>query len=489
MSSEVSTVNGLGTNEFMVSMDEINEKTTVENDGLEDLSSSEHDAGLLSLDFEDTDIRDVVRVLAEISGLNMIVGPDIDVRVDVQLKDVTWQQALDVILKTYNLTYKQEENLIRIMTLDQMRVEEEKVPLETRIVYLNFAKAEEIQPSLEKMLSPRGSIQTYIRTNSLIITDLPENTIKIEKVANQLDTRTPQVMIEALMADVTLTNEERLGIDWDIKHPDDFYETTMSQSLQFSEEYSAVIQFGKTLFRKNELDMLIEMWKKDERVDVLANPKIMTLDNLQATIALTEEEPYTQTTTTDQGTVTSTAFKETGIKLFVTPHITTKDNWISMNVQVEQSFKSGTVGGEPVVDSRTAETNLMVRDGETIVIGGLRRRQDQVTLDKVPILGDIPILGAVFRRTLVDKKNIDLLIFITTTIITEPILNAREEATFEVFKEEREDQTGVGKKVLQKMQELERQREIKQREKAVELRSAEPSLDKTLRLRPPGKED
>jgi len=443
---------------------------------------------LLSLDFEETEIRDVVRVLAEVSGINIIVGPDVKARVTVQLRNVTWDQALDVILRTYNLTFKREANLVRVMTLDQMKIEEEKIPLTTKIIHLNFARAEEIVPSLEKMKSARGSIQTNTRTNSLIITDLPEIVQAIEEIAVQLDSRTPQVMIEALMADVKLTGDEQFGINWDVKTPDDFYETTFDQDLTLTGTTSAAIAFGKTIFHDYELDALINMWKEDKRVDILANPKVMTLDNLQATIELIEEIPYTYTSTsTEGGSVTSTQFKESGIKLFVTPHITTKDNWISMNVQVEQSFKSGvTATNEPIIDSRKAETNLMVKNKETIVIGGLRKKEDSVTINKVPFFGDVPLLGHLFRRTSMSTENIDLLIFITPTIIEVSALSIKEEETLELFRQEVKDKTGMRRKLRKRIEK--RKMEEEQVEPGVPT-LVEPSPEEAFSLRPPGKED
>ena len=451
------------------------------------ISSEESDTELLSLDFEDTEITDVIRVLAEISGMNMVIAPDIETRVTLQLKDITWQQALDVILMTYNLTYKKEGNLIRVMTLDQMKIEEEKIPLVTKIVLLNFARADEIVPSLEKITSPRGSIQTNARTNSLIITDLPEAVEQIEDIANKLDTRTPQVMIEALIVDVKLSGDENLGINWDLKSPDDFPERTFSQTLSLAGSTSAAISFGKTILRDYDLHGLINMWKEDQRVDVLANPKVMTLDKLQATIELIEEIPYTsESSSTEGGSVTSTQFKESGIKLYVTPHITTKDNWISMNIQVEQSYRTGyTTDNQPIIDSRKAETNLMVKDSETIVIGGLRKKEDTTTIDKVPVLGDIPVLGNLFRRSTKTRTNIDLLIFVTPKIIEGPILTAKEKERLELFKEEPEDKTGISQKIRQRM---ERQKVKKKREEEI-IEPVVQSPEESFSLRPPVKED
>jgi len=396
--------------------------------------------GLVSLDFEATDIKDVMRVLSQKSGINIVLGQDVEAVITIQLKDVSWRQALDIILKNYNLTYKEEENLIRVMTLEQLKIEEEKIPLVSIIVILDFADVEDVKGSLDTMLSSRGSIETNNRTNALIITDIPDKVKLIKEVAEDLDLRTPQVMIEAMMVDIKLTDQESMGLDLTFRPNKLETERSFTQALQLAGTASGSIIFNKTLFEKLDLQALIELWQENKTVNILANPRIMTLDNLTATIELIEEIPYTQVTeSTEGGSLQSTQFKEAGIKLYVTPHITQKGNYISMNIKVEQSFRSGwTSDGEPIIDSRNAETNLMVKDDETIVIGGLRKKEDTVTVDKNPILGDMPLIGALFRRTVKDFTNIDLLIFVTPKIITKPALSKKERVRFDEFSEKRE---------------------------------------------------
>ncbi|HOX55042.1 MAG TPA: secretin and TonB N-terminal domain-containing protein [Candidatus Omnitrophota bacterium] len=397
---------------------------------------------LINLDFENTDIKDVIRVLSQKSGVNIILGQDVAATVTIQLKDTTWEKALDVILKNYNLTYKKEENLIRIMTLEQLKNEEEKIPLVTEIITLDFASVGEIKNSLDSMLSVRGKIQVSPRTNALIVTDTPDKVKLIKQVAQDLDLRTPQVMIEALMVDVTLGDQYKAGVELVGKPATVETEASFGQDLSLTRltaDVAGSIVFNKTLFETLDLASLIELWKENKKVNILANPRVMTLDNLTATIKLTEQIPYTSVQQTEQGSYSSTQFKEAGIELFVTPHITTKDNYISMNIKVEQSFQSGTTSdNQPIIDSRNAETNLMVKDKQTIVIGGLRRKTDSTTIDKVPILGDLPFIGAAFRRTVKVVTNVDLLIFVTPTIVTQPRFSKKEKERFEEFSEKRE---------------------------------------------------
>ena len=416
---------------FFYSTDKLETQEIPEPSIVSDIEQTEPIGVLLSLDFEDTDIKDVIRVLAHKGGVNIILGQDVEATVTIQLKDVTWERALDVILKNYNLTYKKEEGLIRVITLEQLRLEEEKIPMVTEVFTLDFADVTSIKSSLESMLSSRGSIQINTRMNSLIITDIPDRVKLIKQISQDLDLRTPQVMIEALMADVKLTDQDSFGIDWTLTANKLEKEYIYTQGLQLAGSTSGSIIFNKTLFEKFDLDSLVEFWKENKRVNILANPRVMTLDNLTATIELTEQIPFTSTQQTEQGSYSSTSFKEAGIKLYVTPHITTKKNYISMNIKVQQSFRSGwTDDNQPIIDSRSAETNLMVKDSETIVIGGLRKKEDTLTVDKIPILGDIPLLGAFFRKSVKDVTDIDLIIFVTPTIITEPRFSKKEKERF-----------------------------------------------------------
>jgi type II secretory pathway component GspD/PulD (secretin) len=147
--------------------------------------------------------------------------------------------------------------------------------------------------------------------------------------------------------------------------------------------------------------------------------------------------------------LSSTSFKDAGIKLDVTPHITTKDNYISMNLKVEQSFLSGyTSDNQPIIDGRKAETNLLVKDGETIVIGGLRKKEDSVTIDKVPFLGDIPFFGTLFRKKVKTVTDIDLLIFVTPRVIKESILTPQEEQRLKLFERTSEEEKNA--RILEK---------------------------------------
>lgn len=418
--------------------------------------TEKNDDNLISVNFENVDIRDVIRILADKGHVNMIVGPDVAATVNIQLNNISWEKALDVILMTYSLTYKKDGDLIRIMTLDQLQVEDEKVPLATKIIKLNFARGGEVKSNFEKMLSARGRIDVVERTNSLIITDLPDNIARIEEIAVELDTRTPQVMIEALLADVVVSQDDQLGINWDIAWPDGGApQRTIEQDFGSLGAPGGIITFGTTMLTDKDLHATIAAWQRQSKVNILAHPQIMTLDNLAAKISLTEEIPYQQQTdSTEGGSVVSTSFKESGINLTVMPHITTKDNYIYLTIDVKQSFRSGfTADDQPIVDSRSAQTNLLVKNRETAVIGGLRKKNDTFTVNKLPILGDIPLIGSAFRKRVEALSDIDLMIFVTPTIVTDVNLTDKQENTLELFEEETEDWAHQFDQVKQKKRE------------------------------------
>ncbi len=412
-------------------------------------------AGLITMDFEDADMRDVIGIIAMASGLNMIIGEGVKAKVTVSLKEVPWERALDVILRTYNFTYKREEKIIRIMTFEKVKQEERDIPLVTKIVYLNFADVSDLKNTLAKMLSDRGSIETDKRTNSMLINDIPAKLEELEQIARQLDTRTPQVLIEAMLVDVKLTKDDELGINWNIVQVDrsDAWRgkdiaTAKTNDYNYIEQPSDVMNnLGSSAIRFGwlerlgtfRIDGLIQAWAQDAKANILASPKIVTLDNQTAKIEIKSQVAYTQATQSDQGgTTTSTQFKDVITGLEATPHIT-KEGFISMNVKPRQEFIEAWPGGEPQIGSRSAETNVLVKDGQTIIIGGLRKVEDSATYTKVPILGDIPFIGNLFRKKDVQKVNTELVMFVTPHIIIDPELTDEEIDRYEMLEGARGD--------------------------------------------------
>ncbi|MBU1085959.1 MAG: secretin and TonB N-terminal domain-containing protein [Candidatus Omnitrophica bacterium] len=390
---------------------------------------AESDDKLISITLKETDIREVLNILAFKGGVNIVAGDDVVAKISVQLKEVPWEQALDVILKTYNFTYKREGNLIRVMSLARAQEEEGKTPLKTKILALNFADVEELKESLNKMLSKRGTMEVDKRTNSLIITDIPEMVDAIEESAIQLDTLTPQVLIEAMMVDIKITDKNQWGTLLnviDLKNSPNSLDTALSDGAG-----TGLLNFG-TITDNFDITGTIVSLVSQGMASILANPKVLTLDNQKAMIEIITEIPYTESVDSGGAVTTTIKFKDAGIKLSVTPHITS-GRFISMNVLPEQSFQSGFAEGtsQPIIDKRSAETNLLVKDGQTIVIGGLRQSTDNLDQGKIPYLGDIPFFGLFFRNKLRTKVETELVIFVTPHIIETALLNDREIELFE----------------------------------------------------------
>jgi len=381
---------------------------------------------IVSLNFRDTDLREVLNILAYKGGVNILAGEDVDVRINVNLKDVYWEKALDVILKTYNFTYKKEGELIRVLSLQRALDEENKMPLQTKIIPLNFANVENLRMSLSKVLSRRGSINIDARTNSLIVTDIPDIINTVAKAADDLDTHTPQVLIEAMMVDVKVTDEDKWGSLLTIldRSTSNLYNHNLANTGS-----TGTFSFA-SVFDGLDINGIIDIWQHQNKAQILANPKVLTLDHQLARIEIIEEIPYYETVDSGSGTTTNVKFKQAGVKLFVTPHITSED-YISMNVMPEQSFKSDEALGQPIIDTRRAETNLLVKDGQTIVIGGLRKMNYTDLYDKIPLLGDIPFLGLFFKKKVVTKVETELVLFITPHIISEPLMSDQDLKKFE----------------------------------------------------------
>lgn len=384
---------------------------------------------IVDLDFKDADIKDVARAFSRISQTNIIVSDEVKAKVTLRIQSEDWREALYMVLGAYNITMLEKDNYIIITTVERRRLTEESGDLETRVFGLNFVNVADIQKTLLSMLTSRGRIETDARTNSLVVTDIPERVNKIKEVALELDTKTPQVIIEAMMLTVKLTDDEQLGIDWTLTHKTR-PERIIDQDFNLGKAGGLDLKYGKTILPWANLTALLEYWQEEKRVNILANPRVLTLDNLTATIDLTEQVPYTQqvTSTDSASSVSSVQFKDVTISLYVKPHIT-KDKYIFMNIKTEQSNKSGDTSStpsQPIIDSRKAETNVMVRDGETIVIGGLRKKEDSTTVAKLPILGDIPWVGNWFKKTIKAKADTELIIFVTPHIVGDSELTEDE---------------------------------------------------------------
>lgn len=385
----------------------------------------------ITIDVQNADIKTVLRSLAEFSGTNIIAGPEVEGKVTAHLKTVPWRQAMDIVLKAYGFGWREEYGIIRVSTIDNLMAEElqqsaaerkkdELLPLVTRILPLSFSNSQEMRDALKKMSSSRGSIEVEKGNNVLIVTDIERITDKIALMVAELDRRTQQVEIVAKMVDVDYEVTREFGIRWDLLN------------LQLSNGVAAAgvdalgtnsvsrLSFG-TVQSWGELQLLLEALEKENKADIISNPRIVTTDNREAKIMVGKEIPLI---VSDEAGNPITELTKVGIMLRVTPHVN-KDESITLDLHPEVSDLSSqaTVQGGIVITLMEADTRVVVQNGETAVIGGLINEAETHFETGVPILKDIPGLGALFRFTSTTKKKRELIIFVTPTIVRSPVSN------------------------------------------------------------------
>jgi type IV pilus assembly protein PilQ len=433
----------------------------------------------ISLDFKDADIHNIFRLIAEVSNLNVITTEDVKGKITIRLVNVPWDQALDVILASKNLIKMEEGNVLRITTIENMRKEreekqkEEETLLKTRdtklkleepgkkILKVNYAKALDLQKLLLEQkeagrgfLSPQGSVKADERTNTIIIQDIRTYLEDIEQLVRELDSPTPQVLIEARVVQAQTIFTQTLGIQWGGSYNQTdggrwfwgltgnnpsaaagwgftpSYEggsasTPLIMPSNFVVNFPAKtanspaggfgISFGKLTGSLVNLDLRLQMGETDNLTRVIARPKLATLDNKEALIKQGEKIPYE--TTSQAGT--QVQFIDAVLSLKVKPHVT-PDGSILMEVKVTRdargTFRSP-INQVPSIDNREAKTEVLVRDGETLVIGGIYESSNEEISQGIPWLMHVPVLGWLFknRETIQSKK--ELLIFITPTIV------------------------------------------------------------------------
>jgi len=399
----------------------------------------------VSLDFQDADIINVLRLLAEVSKLNMVIGDNVAGKVTIKMLDVPWDQALDVILKMKGLGKVYEDNVLRIDTLsniarqqeDEAKAKDAMVKAEdlvTQILPVNYAKAGDIAESIKKSLSTRGDITVDIRTNMLIIKDIKDKQEEIDKLLKTLDKPTPQVLIEARIVQADSNFAKDLGIQWGGSYtstPGDYnvgiisgpggsvgapttgFAVNLPAAGVAGTKGSVGFTIGKTIGDAFNLDLRLSAGETKGLTKVLSAPKIATLDNREATIQQGESIPYK----TVSQTGTKTEFIDATLTLKVTPKVT-PDGHIAMNIRISKNRQGSiVVEGTPSINKKEATTEVLVKDGETTVIGGIYEITDVDNVSGIPWFYQVPIFSWLFKST--QKSNIksELLIFITPKII------------------------------------------------------------------------
>ena len=395
----------------------------------------------INLDFKDVDILDVLRLLADISKLNIIAGDDVRGTVTVRLVDIPWDEALDVILKSKSLGKERFGNIIRVAhmrtlqreheaELARRKAEQQLEPIKVRLIAVNYAMANSLVPQVRDLLSERGSVGTDERTNVLIIKDIEENLDKAEQLIEYLDTQTPQVLIEARIVEATSTAAQGLGIEWGSSHtytdatghPTGLvfpYNMGMGANVSVpgpADRTGGVgFSFG-SVGMINDLNLTLNVMESEGKINIVSSPKIATLDNTEAMIQQGVSIPIT---TRGTGGDITTKYVDATLILKTTPHITA-DGSILMSIEINKSepdWSNANYLGEPSIIKKEAKTEILIKSGDTLVIGGVYTNKTSVTQRGVPFFQNIPILGWLFKSKESRVERSELLIFMTPRIM------------------------------------------------------------------------
>ncbi len=401
----------------------------------------------ISITFRDTPIDDVIRAIAEKANVDIIKSPQVTGTVTVTLTDVPLAEALNNILAAHGYGYIADKNVIRIAPLSELAQKEEV--LVSRIYRITYANVDDVEKTLEKFLSKQGSLSSSKSTSNIIVTDTESRIKAIDTFVSEIDRITPQILVEARIYDITATDKLDLGIEWMVNrqsywdqatglpttNSDPYIRSMYGGAIDKTANASiGTLNFG--IWNDNlDIDATIRAEQEDINAKLLANPRILVLDNEQAVFDIVQEYPYVERTITGNTVTETVKFKPIGTKLQVTPHVT-RDGMLRLHILPEFGVKVGDVtmlaGTVPIVDTRKVDTIALVEDGQTVVIGGLRKKNVTQQTNKVPLLGDIPVLGLLFRFEGEDVANSELVVFITPRIIEQPVLTEAEKRAYEV---------------------------------------------------------
>jgi len=406
----------------------------------------------VSLDFQGADLRAVLRTFADISSLNVVIDPSIQGTVDVALRDVPWDQALDIILRANRLGYSVDGTIVRIAPLTVLADEEaqrQKLAeaqalageLSTITRTLSYSRAEQVQPLLTAtVLSQRGSITTDTRTNTLIITDLADRLRRASELLAKLDQPEPQVEIEARIVQTTRNFARQLGVQWGaaaravpelgntlpLAFPNQAAIGGRTGGIQGPDGVGTGVNLGVggatsavglalgAINGALNLDVAISALESQGNLRVLSTPRVATQNNIAAEIIQGAEIPI-QTVANNTVTVT---YRDAALSLRVTPQITSAQTVIMDIIVANSSPNFGrVVNGNPQIDTQRATTKVLVSDGETTVIGGVYVSRESASQDRTPAMYRLPLLGWLFKRDVIEDSSAELLIFITPRII------------------------------------------------------------------------
>ena len=401
----------------------------------------------LSMEFQNANIKNIFRVIAEVGGFNLVLSPDVRGTINIRLVDVPWNKAFELIMENHALGRICEGNIIRVVPNATLLAAQVAEPLVTEMIRINYAIIADMVQNLTGLKSTRGSITADTRTNTLILTDIPEKVDEMISVIKTLDVKTPQVMIESKIIEVNRTFNQELGIQWgaytervDFSNRDGFpsiirtggnrttrlqNDTTIATNgldpgliVDLGIPGTAAGQFGVTLATRNgdhALDIQLEALEAQGKSRTIATPKVTTLDNIEAKITSGRRFPIITTSANEGDKV---EFVDANLELKVTPHITADEN-IYMKISATQNTAdfANSVGNSPSINTKEAFTEVLVANRATTVLGGIYQKEEAENRSNVPFFSNIPFIGYLFKNRAEQDDINELLIFITPTIV------------------------------------------------------------------------
>ena len=373
---------------------------------------------LVTLNVENANVKDVLRALAQIAGANIVLSKDVSGTVTISLYRVPWKTALGIVTEAAGLSYQEKDGIITITSKAEYETIKSLAKLQTIVINLKYAKAKDLQGILNKRLSERGSIEIDKRTNSIIITDLPDVIEDIQNLIEMIDVPNKQVMISARIVEVDYDAAKQLGINWSIGNVIDTLAKTragVSVIAGGEGESGLLIKFGKVLPSYN-IDAVLNQLESESKANILSEPKIMVEDNQQAVISSGKMIPVIMR---DQAGNPVVSFYDATLKLSVTPHVS-PNNEITMELEPQVGDIAGILQGSssPIISLQRAQTVLRVKDGQTVVIGGVLKTRSTIGHQGIPFLSKLPVIGTFFgsRASSMEKK--EILIFVTPRIVS-----------------------------------------------------------------------
>jgi type IV pilus assembly protein PilQ len=409
----------------------------------------------IEIGYIEADIQNVLRTLAAKAGINLILGDEVTGKITVNLKGVSYEEAMQLIAESKGYAYVKDKKAVKIRSRESLDVE----PVEMRVYTLSYAKADDVKKTLDGVVTKQGKIQVDERSNTLVLSDTPSSLTKLSQLIEQLDTQTPQVIIEAKFVETTKNPRKDLGINWgntllnhevvaggsaltpiqqatplpttpptipvnSLNQPSGGFQLVKGAGGSFATPWTT----GAALLDVGQANLVFSFLSQDTDTELLANPRVVTTDNSKAHISIATQYPIPNFAFSEQTAslqISGFDYKDIGIILDVTPRIN-KNDFVTLDVtpQASSSTENATLqsgGGNavsiPIINVRTATTTVLIKSGNTLAIGGLMRLDTSDSYTKVPLMGDAPLVGQFFRSKSLSKTKRDLLIFLTPTIV------------------------------------------------------------------------